>query len=95
MEVDEEEKIKFDGDNNQGTKDCDINKSQTDIPSLKIDPEKTEEQTEDEKIKAELIKLGIKAGGRPQDRLERYKMVQEVNGDLTKLSKKMFAKKNK
>ena len=94
MEVDEEEKIKFDDDNNQGTEVCD-NKSQTDIPSLKIDPEKTEEQTEDEKIKAELIKLGIKAGGRPQDRLERYKMVQEVNGDLTKLSKKMFAKKNK
>ena len=94
MEVDEEEKIKFDGDNNQGKETCD-NKNETDIPSLKINPEKTEEQTEDEKIKAELIKLGIKAGGRPQDRLERYKMVQEVNGDLTKLSKKMFAKKNK
>ena len=94
MEVDEEEKIKFDGDNNQGKEICD-NKNETDIPSLKINPEKTEEQTEDEKIKAELIKLGIKAGGRPQDRLERYKMVQEVNGDLTKLSKKMFAKKNK
>ena len=60
MEVDEEEKIRVDGDNNQGTEVCD-NKSQTEIPSLIINPEKAEEQTEDEKIKAELIKLLFQA----------------------------------
>lgn len=47
----------------------------------------------DEEIKQHLNLLGLKSGGRPEDRVQRLMLVVDAKGDLGKVSKKLFAKK--
>jgi len=46
-------------------------------------------------IKENLTILGLKAGGRHEERLKRLFLVKTCEGDMSKISKKLFAKKNK
>ncbi|CAI2363517.1 unnamed protein product [Moneuplotes crassus] len=50
----------------------------------------------DDQVKEHLGLLGLKSGGRPEERIKRLMMVKSCEGNISKLPKKMFAKrKNK
>ena len=46
-----------------------------------------------QQLKDKLTVFGLKVGGAPSERYQRLMKVKEVDGDLSKLPKKMFAKK--